>query len=91
LAILIVKGQADKKKNKILDGDTKTAGEKRAVMTWAKRLKRAFNIDIEVCEACGGAVKIIAQNYQTIFLKKTTLHKSHVIANYMFHQSQIGS
>ncbi len=29
-------------------------------MTWAQRLKRVFNIDIETCQACGGAVKVIA-------------------------------
>jgi hypothetical protein len=29
-------------------------------MSWAARLKRAFNIDIEVCEICKGKVKIIA-------------------------------
>ena len=29
-------------------------------MTWAKRLKSVFNIDIETCEACGGMVKMIA-------------------------------
>ena len=29
-------------------------------MTWAQRLKRVFRIDIEVCEHCGGAVRIIA-------------------------------
>ena len=29
-------------------------------MTWARRLKRVFRIDVEVCEHCGGAVKIIA-------------------------------
>ncbi len=29
-------------------------------MTWAQRLKRVFNIDIETCPACGGAVRIIA-------------------------------
>ena len=28
-------------------------------MTWAQRLKRVFNIDIETCSACGGAVKVI--------------------------------
>ena len=31
-----------------------------AAMTWAQRLKRVFNIDISTCDACGGAVKIIA-------------------------------
>jgi Putative transposase len=29
-------------------------------MNWAQRLKRVFGIDIETCERCGGAVKIIA-------------------------------
>ncbi len=29
-------------------------------MTWAQRLKRVFNIDVSTCDACGGAVKIIA-------------------------------
>jgi hypothetical protein len=29
-------------------------------MTWAQRLRRVFNIDIETCEACGGPVKVIA-------------------------------
>ena len=28
--------------------------------TWPQRLKRVFNIDIETCIQCGGAVKIIA-------------------------------
>ncbi len=28
--------------------------------TWAQRLKRAFNIDIETCIHCGGSVKVIA-------------------------------
>jgi len=29
-------------------------------MTWAQRLKRVFNIDIEVCSRCGSSVKVIA-------------------------------
>jgi hypothetical protein len=29
-------------------------------MTWAQRLKRVSNIDIETCSECGGAVKVIA-------------------------------
>ena len=30
-------------------------------MTWAQRLKRVFNIDVEACTHCGGAVKVIAE------------------------------
>ena len=29
-------------------------------MTWMQRLKRVFDIDIEVCACCGGHVKVIA-------------------------------
>jgi len=29
-------------------------------MTWAKRLKRVFNIDIKTCNECTGVVKVIA-------------------------------
>ena len=29
-------------------------------MTWAQRLKRVFGIEIETCEQCVGAVKVIA-------------------------------
>ena len=35
-----------------------TPAEKRASMTWAKRLKRVFDIDIETCSECGGDVRI---------------------------------
>jgi hypothetical protein len=38
----------------------KTPGERRAAMSWAQRLKRVFDIDIETCEACGRTVRIIA-------------------------------
>ena len=51
----------DKKKQLNTQAENvKSEIEKRASMTWAQRLKRVFNIDINVCEACGGAVKVIA-------------------------------
>ena len=34
--------------------------ERRAAMSWAQRLKRVFNIDIETCTQCGGPVKVLA-------------------------------
>ena len=37
-----------------------SAVPKHAAMSWAQRLKRVFGIEIERCEHCGGAVKIIA-------------------------------
>ena len=50
-----------KKPDKNPQQDPKTESEKRRAMTWAMRLKRAFNIDIKVCEACGGQAKVVSK------------------------------
>jgi hypothetical protein len=34
--------------------------ERHAAMTWAQRLKRVFNIEIEACSRCGSTVRVIA-------------------------------
>ena len=51
-----------------------TPAERRVSMTWAKRLKRVFNIDIETCSECGGAVKIIACIEDPVVIKKILDH-----------------
>jgi hypothetical protein len=38
----------------------KSPEDRHRAMTWMQRLKRVFNIDIKVCEHCGGQVKVIA-------------------------------
>ena len=48
-------------KHTVTDEDQEqTPVERRASMTWAQRLKRVFNIDIETCSECGGTMKVIA-------------------------------
>ena len=42
------------------DETDQTPAGKRASITWAKRLKRVFNLDVETCDKCGGDVRIIA-------------------------------
>jgi len=42
------------------NAEIRTSAECHAAMTWAQRLKRVFNVDVEVCGNCGGAVKVIA-------------------------------
>ena len=42
------------------DKADQTPAEKRASMTWARRLKRVFDVDIETCSECSGDVRIIA-------------------------------
>ena len=63
-----------KNSKKISENETQTAGEKRGAMTWAARLKRAFNIDIKTCQACGGAVKVIACIDDPVVINKILNH-----------------
>jgi hypothetical protein len=43
-------------------------------MTWAKRLKRVFNIDIEMCSECAGDVSIIANIEDPAVIRKILAH-----------------
>jgi hypothetical protein len=45
---------------RIANTDVHSPAERHVAMSWAQRLKRVFNIDIEVCGHCGGPVKVIA-------------------------------
>nr|MDJ0990312.1 IS91 family transposase [Desulfobacterales bacterium] len=56
------------------DGQDKTRVERRAAMSWAQRLKRVFNIDIETCQACGGTVRIIACIEDPVIVEKILTH-----------------
>ena len=56
------------------EGQEPTPAERRASMTWAQRLKRVFNIDIETCRACGGAVRIIACIEDPAVIEKILAH-----------------
>ena len=51
-----------------------TPSEKRASMTWAKRLKRVFSIEIETCSECGGDVRIIASIEDPAVIQKILAH-----------------
>ena len=43
-------------------------------MTWAQRLKRVFNIDIEICQERGGVVKVIAYIEDPVVIEKILTH-----------------
>ena len=43
-------------------------------MSWAQRLKRVFNIDIEICSVCGGSMKVIACIEDPLVIKKILTH-----------------
>jgi hypothetical protein len=57
-----------------LDSDERTPMEQRAAMTWARRLKRVFSIDISECEKCKGPVKIIACIEDPVVIEKILNH-----------------
>ena len=48
------------KRGKGKQKEDKTPNERRIAMTWAQRLKRVFDIDVEICAYCGGSVRVIA-------------------------------
>jgi hypothetical protein len=56
------------------DETDQTPAEKRASMTWAMRLKRVFDIDIETCSECGGDVSIIASIEDPAVIRKILAH-----------------
>ena len=43
-------------------------------MTWARRLKRVFGIDIQARAACGGAMRIIACIEDAVVIEKILAH-----------------
>lgn len=57
-----------------IPAEDKTPAEKHSAMTWAKRLKRVFDIDVQTCEACGGAVKIVAAIEDPVAIRKILDH-----------------
>lgn len=57
---LVTKAGRGKGRAEAAKAEARTPAEQRSAMTWAKRLKRVFGIDIETCTACGGPMRIIA-------------------------------
>ena len=51
-----------------------TPVERHAAMSWAQRLKRVFDIDIETCRVCGGSMKVIACIEDPLVIKKILTH-----------------
>ena len=56
--------------------ETRPPEQRQAAMTWAQRLKRVFNIDIETCQHCGGTVKVVACIEDPTVIKQILDHLS---------------
>jgi hypothetical protein len=63
---LVTPARRGKAAKHIANTETRSPAERHAGMTWAQRLKRVFNIDIEICSHCGGAVKVIPKALATL-------------------------
>ena len=48
--------------------------KRHTAMTWAQRLKRVFNIDIDTCEKCQGSVRIIACIEDPVVIRQILEH-----------------
>ena len=51
-----------------------TLAEWRRAMGWAQRLKRVFQLDLEHCVQCGGALKLIASIEDPWVIQKILRH-----------------
>lgn len=71
---LVTPAKRGRGNNAKLSDESPTPAERRVSMTWAQRLRRVFNIDIETCPACGGAVRIIACIEDPAVIKKILDH-----------------
>jgi hypothetical protein len=49
-------------------------------MSWARRLKRVFGVQIESCARCGGELKIIASIEEPQFIAKILSHLERAVA-----------
>ena len=68
--VTITPALRNKTKQALPTGQKKTRAQKHQSMTWAQRLKRVFGIEIETCEQCGGAVKVIASIEDPLVIQK---------------------
>ncbi len=59
-ALITPAGRGKGSRMAVEDSDDRSFAERHMAMSWAQRLKRVFNIDIEICEQCQGPVKVIA-------------------------------
>ena len=53
---------------------TKPSTPRHVAMSWARRLKRVFGVEIESCTRCGGELKIIASIEEPQLIAKILSH-----------------
>ena len=65
-------------KQPLVNGVTQTKEQAeptaKARITWARLLKRVFNIDVEICAECGGKAKVIGAIEDPVVVRKILAH-----------------
>ena len=56
-------------------GTAERAPPRHVAMTWARRLKRVFAVEIEACVRCGGKLRIIASIEQPELIARILTHR----------------
>ena len=57
---MVTPAKRSKGVKRIANTEVRSPAERHVAMSWAQRLKRVFNIDIETCGRCGGSLKVTA-------------------------------
>jgi hypothetical protein len=73
--VWVTPAKRGKGSRKVAEGQPeKTPTQPHVAMSWAQRLKRVFNIDVETCRVCGGAAKVAvpAHPAHTAFVRPCT-------------------
>jgi hypothetical protein len=67
-------GRGKDSKPQVEEGAEKPATPRHVAMSWARRPKRVFGIDIEACARCGGKLKVIASIEEPQVIAKILAH-----------------
>ena len=66
--------EAPKQEAKPADWEASCAHHRPVRLSWAKLLKRVFDVDLEHCPNCGGELKIIAAILEQPVIEKILTH-----------------
>ena len=67
-------GRGKGRKPQAEEGAEKPVTPKHVAMSWARRLKRVFGVDIEACARCGGKLAVIAGIEEPEVIQKILAH-----------------
>ncbi len=70
---------------------TKASTPRHVAMSWARRLKRVFGVEIKGCARCGGQLKIIASIEEPQAIAKILSHLECVAAEHSQSELPLGA